>query len=226
MATEATQMKTAAIIPAFNEVEHIAAVVTAAGQYVDEVIVVDDGSAKPLKQYLPDDKKIIYLRHRINLGKGAAMNTGAQYAARHGIEAIVFMDADGQHEPREITNLLRPLAENKADIVFGFRTFKKDMPLIAKLGNIFLTKMLSWLFRITISDTQSGFRALKVSAYSKLKWNSPRYAAETEMIVNTGKYHIRWAEVPIKTIYLNKYRGMTVLDGMRIFINMISWRLQ
>jgi glycosyltransferase involved in cell wall biosynthesis len=219
-------MKTAVIIPALNEVEHIAAVVTAAGQYVNEVIVVDDGSVKPLKQHLPLDKKIVCLRHRINLGKGAAMTTGAQYAAQHGIEAIVFMDADGQHEPKEIVNLLKPLVEDRADIVYGFRTFKQDMPLIAKLGNIFLTKMMSWLFRIKISDTQSGFRALTIAAYSKLKWRSPRYAAETEMIVNTGKYHVRWAEVPIKTIYLNKYRGMTVLDGMRIFINMISWRLQ
>jgi len=98
------------------------------------------------------------------------------------------------------------------------------MPFVARFGNIFLTKSINLMFGIQVSDTQSGFRALRTAVYPKLAWRSPRYAVETEMVVNTGKNNLRYAEVPISTIYLNGYKGTTVLDGLRIFINMLSWK--
>lgn len=218
-------MKTAAIIPAFNEFQRLRTVIEEARQYVDEIIVVDDGSRTPLAPQLPVSPTITVLRHLINLGKGAAMTTGIQCAQQRGIQAIVFLDADGQHAPAEIPHLLAPIIAGQAEIAFGVRKFHQAMPFVARFGNLFLSRVLAILFGINVADTQSGFRALLVTAYPKLAWRSPRYAVETEMIVNAGKNHVRFVEVPIKTIYLDKYKGTTVLDGLRIFFQMISWRL-
>lgn len=218
-------MNTFAVIPALNEAKTLATVVAQALTHVQNVIVVDDGSSKPLKPALPPHERLLVLRHPINLGKGAAMKTGVEAARRLGAETIVFLDADGQHNPDEIPRLLAPIQADQADIVFGVRDFFRHMPLVSKLGNLFLTHMASWMFHIYLQDTQSGFRAFRLTIYPKLYWGSARYAVETEMIVNTGKYHLRWVEVPISTIYHDAYRGTTVIDGIRIFLNMIAWRL-
>ncbi len=219
-------MKTFAIIPALNEYIRMPSVLDQVLQFVDGVIIVDDGSGQPLQETLPKRERVKFVRHEINLGKGAAMTTGVAAARNLGVEAVVFLDADGQHDPREIPLLVQPLREGRADIVFGARSFHKDMPWVAKIGNIFLTTMLSWLFHIKVRDTQSGFRAFRIASYPQLRWQSPRYAVETEMLVNAGKHHVPWAEVSIRTIYLDGYRGTTVLDGIKIFINMLAWRLQ
>jgi glycosyltransferase involved in cell wall biosynthesis len=218
-------MITYAIIPALNEHQTLQKVVDSCSHYVDQILVVDDGSKEPLADFLQDSQQLTVLRHKINLGKGAAMTTGVQYAQRHGAETAVFIDADGQHDPAEIPRLLEPLRSDQAEVVFGVRTFQKNMPLVARLGNTFLTEVLKLFFNINISDTQSGFRALKISAYPKIAWMSPRYAVETEMIVNAGKNKITYAQVPIATIYLDKYKGTTVIDGVRILLNIFKWRI-
>lgn len=218
-------MKTAAIIPALNEFKQLSQVIRSVQPQVDMVIVVDDGSSEPLAEHLGNLEHVIVLRHIINLGKGAALKTGVEYAIEHGAEAVVFLDGDGQHDPAEVTTLLAPLKSNQADIVFGVRPFHTSMPFVAKAGNMFLSKMLTILFGIGVSDTQSGYRAFRTAVYPQLRWESPRYSVETEMIVNAGKHHLRFVEVRISTIYLDQYRGTTVLDGIRIFLNMISWRI-
>lgn len=219
-------MKTVAIIPALNEFHKLSQVVLATQRHIDAVIVVDDGSKQPLRDLLPASPTLFVLRHRINLGKGAALKTGIAYAKNLGADYIVLLDADGQHVPDEIPSLLRPLQHGGADIVFGVRQFHGSMPMMARLGNVFLTKTLGALFHIHVSDTQSGFRAFKMSVYSSLEWESPRYSVETEMIVNVGKHKLAFVEVPIRTVYHDKYRGTTIIDGMQIFFQMIRWRFE
>ena len=216
--------KIIAIIPALNEYAKLGEVVKQVLQHVDEIVVVDDGSKKPLKDLLPSLSNLFMLRHRINLGKGAALKTGVEFAKIRQADFVVFIDADGQHNPEEIPSFIAPLADNEADIVFGVRKFHKKMPFVARCGNYFLTKTLQLFFNISISDTQSGFRSFRIDVYPKIVWNSPRYAVETEMIVNVGKNNTRFIEVPIQTIYHDNYRGTTVVDGIRIFLNMIIWK--
>lgn len=217
-------MKTIAIIPALNENQHLGSVVERSLKYVDMVLVVDDGSRKPLAQALPKSDHVHCVRHIINLGKGAALMTGVQWAKKNGFDLAVFIDADGQHRPEEIPSLLAPLVDGSADIVFGVRKFHSAMPFVARIGNTFLTRAVQILFGIKVSDTQSGYRTLRLSAADAIAWESPRYAVETEMIVNTGKHRIRYTEVPIETIYLDRYKGTTIIDGIRIFFSMITWR--
>lgn len=218
-------MKTVAIIPALNEHARLQGVVRDTLNHVDQVVVVDDGSQQPLVDFLSPDPRIRVLRHVINLGKGAAMKTGVQWSILQGCDVAVFVDADGQHDPNEIPKLLAPITKDGVDIVFGVREFHGRMPLMARFGNIFLTRSLQFLFNIQVQDTQSGYRALRLSAYKKISWISPRYAVETEMIVNTGKHKIPYQEVPITTIYHDKYKGTTIIDGIRIMINMFAWRI-
>ena len=218
-------MKTAAIIPAFNERGRLLPVVEGALRFVDHVIVVDDGSSdssRAFYRHLPPT--VIVLFHRTNLGKGAALKTGALKARLLGVDVIIFMDADGQHNPEDIPHFLERLDEDQADIVFGSRRMSRDMPSILRFGNHFLSLTISTLFHVYVSDTQSGFRAFRSTAYEVLEWESPRYAVEAEMIVNTGKHHLRYSEIEIQTIYHDKYKGTTVFDGLRIFLTMLLWR--
>lgn len=217
-------MQSVAIIPVFNESNVLSNLITKTLGFVDHVVVVDDGSREPIAKKLPAMQNVTVLRHLVNLGKGASLTTGMQWALRQRTEYVVFLDGDGQHDPVEIPSLLTTLREGAFDVVFGCRQFHASMPLVARLGNIYLTNALRIMFGIQVSDTQSGFRAIRTAAYEQLAWSSPRYAVETEMIVNAGKHKLTYTEVPISTIYLNQYKGTTVIDGLKIFINMLTWK--
>lgn len=221
------KMKKIAVIPAYNEKSQIKEVLEKTVNYVDQVLVVDDGSEFVISEMFRnfDRTRVKFLRHRINLGKGAALKTGCEAAIKLGADYIILMDADGQHRPEDIPRFIEKIEKDNSEIVFGSRLIGKDMPLMMMLGNKFLSLVTSLLFKIYISDTQSGFRAIRASIYPKIKWSSPRYAVETEMIVNVGKRGLKHSEIAIKTIYHDKYKGTTVFDGLRIFINLLIWRI-
>ena len=92
------------------------------------------------------------------------------------------------------------------------------------LGN-FINQVNNLLFGVKLSDTQSGYRALRAEAYKKIRWSSADYSLESEMIANLRKASLGYKEIPIKTIYPDKYKGTTIVDGVRIVLNMIWWRL-
>ena len=123
---------------------------------------MDDGS-KDNTPSVAEDSGAFVLKHITNLGKGAAMKTGCDFAVNSGGKAIIVIDADGQHEPKEIPNFMKEL-ETK-DIVFGYRVSRKGMPTVFKFGNWFINKMVKLLFRMDLRDTQSGYRAFTSKAY-------------------------------------------------------------
>lgn len=217
-------MKTIAIIPAHNESIRLQAVLDGTLKYVDHIVLVDDGSRDSLMEKLCHSERITVLRHLINLGKGAALKTGVHWAVNEGYDVAVFLDADGQHNPEEIPKLLEPIINLSSEIVFGVRSFHQNMPLVSRMGNILLTQVVQAMYHIRVDDTQSGFRAIRLSIFEKIGWKSARYSVETEMIVNAGKNAIRYSQVPISTIYHDKYKGTTVVDGIRILFNMVMWR--
>lgn len=111
------------IVPAYNEGKRIDAVIKLIKKYAKNIIVVDDGS-KDNTYDIAKRTGVDVLKHIINLGKGAALKTGCDYAIKEGARKIVVMDADGQHDPSEIPYFLSYL--DKVDIVFGYRDLKKD----------------------------------------------------------------------------------------------------
>jgi len=211
------------VIPAYNESRRIEKVIRATRKYAKNIVVVDDGS-KDKTSSVAEKSHVAVLRHVINLGKGAAMKTGCDYAMKHKAGRIILIDADGQHDPKEIPRFLRKL--NKADIVFGRRRRTGRMPLVLKFGNWFIHNSTKLLFGIDIYDTQCGYRAFNARVYRKIRWRASDYSVESEMIANVGKNSIKYDELQIDTIYSDRYKGTTVLDGIKIIFNMLFWRIR
>lgn len=211
------------IIAAYNESKHISNVLKEIKKSYGNIIVVDDGS-KDNTFEVSKKERVIVLKHIVNLGKGAAMKTGCDYAIKNNADILVLVDADGQHEPKEIPEFLKKIKEK--DIVFGYRTFNKKMPKILSFGNKFINFVTKLLYGLNLKDTQCGYRAFTARAYKKIRWQSLDYSMESEMIANAGKHHLKYAQVPIATIYSEKYKGTTVLDGIKIVMNMLLWRLK
>lgn len=210
------------VIPAHNEEKEIEEVIKKTKRYVNNIVVVDDGSKD--KTYETAKKaNVIVLRHVVNLGKGAALKTGCEYAIKKRADYIILMDADAQHNPKEIPNFIKNL--NNADIVFGYRKITKHMPPILRFGNWFIRGTINLLFNIKINDPLCGYRAFKSRIYKKIRWNSLDYSIESEMATKAGKRHLKYKEIPIQTIYSDKYKGTTIIDGVKIVLNMLWWRL-
>ena len=208
---------------AFNEEKRISNVLKELTTKYKNIVVIDDGSSD--KTFETAKKhKIKVLKHVVNLGKGAALKTGCDYAVNKGAEVMVFIDADGQHLSSDIPRFLEAIKGR--DVIFSYRDFEKDMPLILKMGNNLINLVTYILFGLKIKDTQCGFRALRSEAYKKIRWQSTSYPVESEMIANAGRKKLKYSEIPIKTIYKEKYKGTTIFDGMKIILNMIKWRLR
>jgi len=210
------------VIPARNEETNIRKVISETKKYISNIIVVDDGSKDKTSEEAKKEG-IIVLKHIINLGKGAALKTGCDYAVKHGASHIIVLDADAQHEPSQIPEFLKEL-EN-SDVVLGYRALDKKMPFILKFGNWFINKTTKLLYGLRLHDTQCGYRAFTADAYKKIRWKSSNYSIESEMIASIGKRGLRYKEIPIRTIYTDKYKGTTVIDGIKIVCNLFWWRL-
>lgn len=216
------------IIPGHNEEKNIGQVIEKAKKFAPagKIVVVDDGSndgtAAEAKKH-----GVTVLRHIINLGKGAALRTGSQYSLGKGAEALVFMDSDGQHDPEDIPRLISALADNGgSDIVFTYRDRgSSHMPLVKKFGNAFIDTVMRLLFHINVKDTQCGYKAMRKEAYEKLQLMSNDYSIESEIAAKTGKYRLKFTQLPIRTVYADRYKGTTVFDGMKIVLKMLWWKI-
>lgn len=212
----------AVIIPAYNEETTIHEVIIKTKSFVPTIIVVDDGSLDNTTQEAARAGAIV-LQHKVNLGKGAALKTGCDYAVQQGAQKIITMDADGQHDPKEISSFISAL--DKHQIAFGSRKKPESMPVVFKFGNMVLTKTLQILYGVTVEDSQCGYRSFKADSYKNLRWEATDYYVETEMAIRAGKTKLKHVTIPIETIYADKYKGTTVLDGVAIVMKMIGWKL-
>lgn len=189
------------------------------------VIVIDDGSSdksyKLLINKYKDSKRVIVRKHIINLGKGAAMKTGVELAWKEGFEAVIFVDADGQHNPKYLKDFEKNL--EKYPIVFGYRTLGRKMPFIRKWGNIFAGNLIKMLFNIRKKDLLSGYLGFRKEVYKQIEWKEQRYGIETEMATKIGRNKIPFKEIKIDTIYIDKYKGVTILDALKILVQIPFW---
>lgn len=187
-------------IPAYNEELAIGSVVLKARQFVDEVVVVDDGSEDATRSVAQLALATV-LSHRRNLGKGAAIRTAFDYARRNGSSAIVLMDGDGQHHPEDIPKVLAPIDAGEADVVLGTRWGKENgMPLYRRAGKRVLD-YATGAFTGFVTDTQCGFRAFSRKAVDLLDVNVAGFGAESEMLIQANGAGLRIVEVSIDTRY-------------------------
>lgn len=209
------------VVSAYNEALRIGKVISQIKKYTDQIIVVDDGSSDKTSDEAKKFK-IKVLRHRVNLGKGATMKTGAEAAFAIGAKFILFVDADGQHNPKHIPEFVKQINHGKK-IVFGSRNLTFGVPLVRFLGNKFASVLICLVFRIYRSDLLCGFMAMTKETYTKVKWDSARYGVETEIVARTGKNKLEYGEVLIEAIYIDKYKGVTILDAIGILMNIPGW---
>lgn len=217
-------MKIFIIIPAFNEDERIGAVLDGILKQSLPVIVVDDGSKDSTYQRAKTHQ-VIVLRHKVNLGKGAALKTGCRAAFLMGADAIIMMDSDGQHKAEDLAKFTSAVNEKKFDIIFGSRNLKFGVPLVRFIGNKIASVLVNFLFGIYISDLICGYRAFTKKAFERLNWESVGYGLETEMVIKTGLLKLKYCEVGVETVYYDKFKGVTILDAISILGNVIKWRI-
>ena len=227
MCNQVVIMKIYAVIPAYNEEKTVAEVVekTKDLEIVDEVIVVDDCSTD---NTFREAKKAGARTVRLitNMGAGFSTRIGCDIAVNDGADIIVTLDADGQHDPAEITRLVQVLEDKGLDIVFGSRPPNNEMPLIKRFGNTGLYWIAYLLYKMRIKDTQTGYHVFTKNAYEKIRWESNRYGVVSEIPVRVAKNKLKHEEVIIKTIYTDKVRGISVLDGLKSGWMMLLWRFQ
>jgi glycosyltransferase involved in cell wall biosynthesis len=215
-------MKIFVVVPAHNEAKRIGQVLSDLKKTKLTVIVVDDGSEDKTVQ-VAGKYKVIIVRHEINLGKGAAMKTGAMAAFKMGADAVIFIDSDGQHKIGETYLFTEALKKNRVDVVIGVRDLTK-IPFVRRVGNSVSSLMVYILFGIRVLDLLCGYRAITKKGFNKINWISNGYSVETEMVAMTGKYSIKHCEVPVSTVYYDKFKGLSPLEGLAIIVDVIRWR--
>lgn len=199
METSQKPVQALALIPAYNEGRHIAAVVRQASASLP-VLVVDDGS-KDDTAAQAEAAGARVLRQTPNQGKGAALMAGFRQALQLGVEALVMLDADGQHDPAEIPQFLNAYAQNSGDLIIGKRDFH-NMPFRRRIPNTIGAALFSWAVGQPIPDNQSGYRMLsRRMIEATLDSRETNFEFEVEMIVRCirGGYKLAWT--PIRTIY-------------------------
>lgn len=219
-----------AVIPAFNASETLKSVILSLRQcgMATRIIVVNDGSTDDTKETtkLLDIETI---EHHKNLGKGAALRSGFQFAHKMKADLILTLDADGQHNPFEATKLLEGISAGNADIVIGSRIANlKDMPFHRILSNVITSKLISWRIKQTIEDSQSGFRLIRTDVTKKVMLTTKKFDLESELLIKAGLQNFKIASVPIATIYNKKSKSKVgVMDIFRfivLFVRSLAWK--
>ena len=194
-------MKTIVIIPAFNEQAAIESVVSKSLQYANDVLVVDDGSSDNTSQ-IAEKAGASILKHSNNFGKGVALKDA--FAKIEGYDIVITIDGDGQHNPCEIQNLIKPIVDDEADFVNGSRylnAFEENTPAYRRVGQKVLDIATNIAAGTNVTDSQSGFRAFKGSTINCYKFRDPGFGIESEMIADAAQNNLRIVEVPITVKY-------------------------
>ncbi|MBP8974187.1 MAG: glycosyltransferase [Anaerolineae bacterium] len=188
-----------ALIPAYNEAGRVGGVVAAVRARLP-VLVVDDGSADGTAR-LAEEAGATVLRQQPNQGKGAALRAGFRWALEAGYDAVLTLDADGQHDPAEIPAFVEAFTAQNADLVIGERTFRQ-MPFPRNLSNTVGRALFSWALGQPVRDNQSGYRLLsRRMMEATLASREGGFEFEVEMIVTCVQRGYRLVGVPIRTIY-------------------------
>jgi len=187
-------------VPAYNEERKIPSLVKELLQYVDKVIVCDDGSADKTTQAAEDAGATVIV-HGQNMGKGAALKSLFNYVKDTNFDTLVTIDGDGQFLPSEIPKLVEPIKKNKYDIVIGYRFSDQEMPGYRRFGNRFLDKLTNAASDLPFRDTQSGYRAYSKKAIRQITFTAKGFGADSEILVSASRHALRIGEEKVTVKY-------------------------
>jgi len=216
------------VIAAYNESRVVGVVVAELRAAGYPVIVVDDGSTDGTAAAAGSAGATV-VRHPVNLGQGAALQTGLEFALEQGAETIVTFDADGQHRVDDIPALCDALAQHQADFALGSRILGAS--LNAPLSRRILLKLATWFTRLStrmrVTDTHNGLRAMTRRGAQALKLRQNRMAHASELLQQIADSRLRYVEVPV-TIQYSAYslaKGQSLGDALTILIDLIARRV-
>ena len=194
-------MRTCVIIPTYNEAKAIAGLVSQIRKLGLKVIIIDDGSDD-------DTVKIAQafgaevLRNQLNLGKGASLIKGYNYALAGGFDAVISMDGDGQHSCDDIQAFIDKAESSSCGIIVGNRmAITKQMPVLRIMVNRFMSGLISLIAGQFIPDSQCGFRLIKKDLLQKINLITSKYETESEILIQAARLGFKIEHVPVKTIY-------------------------
>ena len=218
----ASQPKIVAAIPCFNEERFIGSVVAKTRKYVDEVVVIDDGSDDDSGEVAGTAGAIVY-RHEGNLGYGAAICSALESGRSHGADILVTIDGDGQHDPKEIPQLIKPILDGQADVVVGSRFLDTETksPLYRRVGQRILNVATNLGSGHKLSDSQSGCRAYSSKALEELNLSESGMSVSSEIQFALKKAGLRVAEIPISVSYEGGTKRNPVGHGMSVLTRVV-----
>jgi len=219
-------MKIVAVIPAYKEATQIADVLTRTRSFVDEIIVVNDGSPDETAEVASTHGAIV-VSHVINRGLGAAIGTGFAFAKKRGADVVITLDADGQHDPAEIPKFIEAM-KGGADVVIGSRMLTRTgMPWYRQVANMLGNISTLVLFGAYVTDSQSGFRAFSRAALDKIEIKTNRMEVSSELIAEAKHHGFKIVEVPIKAIYTDYSlsKGQSFFVGIKTLFKLVLRRI-
>lgn len=205
--------KLSIIIPVFNEIAFISTVIERVKRYGTpcQIIVVDDGSTDGTRELLHTIADITLLEHGQNRGKGAAIRTALEHVTG---DIIIIQDADLEYDPRDYTNLLTPILEGKAEVVFGSRFTGSGPHRVLffwhMFGNRLLTFLSNMLTNLNLTDMETGFKAFTLEVAQRLVIKENRFGFEPEFTARVARMGVRIFEVGIS------YTGRIYAEGKKI----------
>jgi glycosyltransferase involved in cell wall biosynthesis len=221
-------MKLVAVIPAYNEAATIRDVALRTLDFLNDVIVVNDGSTDSTAAALAG-LPVTVITNPANLGKGASLWRGFALALADGADAVVTLDGDAQHSPEDIPRLVEASAAHPGRIIIGARLWDREkVPALRYFGNRFANFWVAWAAGFPVADSQSGFRLYPASLLRTTKVNAEaRFAFESEILIEAGRAGVRSTPVPIAALYPPNARPShyrSAVDTARI-VRMIAWKL-
>lgn len=228
--TPAAEPNFAVVIPALDEAATIRAVAEGALRQAACVVVVDDGSADDTADRL-EGLPVVLLRNASTQGKAASLWRGMEYALAHGVDAVVTLDGDGQHDPADIARLVAAYRQSSARIVIGARlSDRHKIPVYRYLANRFANFWIAWAAGYPIEDSQSGFRLYPAALLRRVRVSRGRSAGfvfESEVLIEASRLGVASVAVPVAAIYPRAARRShfrPVVDILRI-TRMVAWKL-
>ena len=216
------------VLPAYNEATRIQPVIEAIAEKGYNMVIVNDGSSDNTLDVIMQSKRkypnqIHLYSLLINRGVGVATQTGFDAVLKYNPKYIVSMDSDGQHSADDLDDVIKPLVTGEAEAVIGVRPLK-DMPFTRNFANAIMNLLTRIFYRVDVSDSQTGFRALTTDALSKININATGYLISSEFIREINDNDIPFAEVPIETIYTpeTQAKGTNVTVAIKILFQMIK----
>ncbi len=194
-------MRGCVIIPAYDEELTIGPIIHKIKTKGLDCVVVDDGSSDKTKE-MAEREGAHVISHPSNYGKGASLNDGFRYILDKNYDYVITMDGDGQHSPDEIDIFLKAAEESDTQIILGNRMWNpKDMPLIRRLTNRFMSSLISLIINQNLPDSQCGFKLIKLPALKALGLTTTRYEIESEILIKVAMAGFKIESIPIESIY-------------------------